>query len=310
MQTVEHFFTQEAVMSDSIHSPSTHNVNDYSQQEDAALKTAWQFFASDLLPFFQISGSVKGIAPTELISLELKKLFQDFNLIMEDGSWKHFEFQSKNEGLAGLKRFRTYEALTSYQHKVPITTYVLFSGNIKNPMTSFSEGINTYKVAPIIMKRYSADRLIRRLQRKLKAKKELTKTDLVPLTLCLLMGGKMSLKDRVTESFHIIHSASHIPNEDRSHMEAVLYLMADKFLEPAELNKLKEEIHMTQLGQMLVDWGIEQGLEQGIQKGAKQKTQEFIINALKLGLSDEDILRLTECTSDELQAAREHWLSR
>lgn len=137
--------------------------------------------------------------------------------------------------MPGLKRFRTYEALTSYQHKVPITTYVLFSGNIKNPMTSFSEGINTYKVAPIIMK-----------------------------------------------------------------------LMADKFLEPAELNKLKEEIHMTQLGQMLVDWGI----EQGIQKGAKQKTQEFIINALKLGLSDEDILRLTECTSDELQAAREHWLSR
>ena len=144
-------------------------------------------------------------------------------------------FRVKMKGLAGLKRFRTYEALTSYQHKVPITTYVLFSGNIKNPMTSFSEGINTYKVAPIIMK-----------------------------------------------------------------------LMADKFLEPAELNKLKEEIHMTQLGQMLVDWGI----EQGIQKGAKQKTQEFIINALKLGLSDEDILRLTECTSDELQAAREHWLSR
>ena len=226
-------------MSDSIHSPSTLNTNDYSQQEDAALKTAMQFFATDLLPFFQISGSVKGIAPTELISLELKKLFQDFNLIMEDGSWKHFEFQSKNEGL--------------------------------------------------------------------------TKTDLVPLTLCLLMGGKMSLKDRVTESFHIIHSASHIPNEDRSHMEAVLYLMADKFLEPAELNKLKEEIHMTQLGQMLVDWGIEQvieqGIQQGIQKGAEQKTQEFIINALKLGLSDEDILRLTECTPDELQAARNRWLT-
>ena len=56
MQTVGHFFTQEAVMSDSIHSPSTHDINDYSQQEDAALKTAWQFFASDPVPFFQISG--------------------------------------------------------------------------------------------------------------------------------------------------------------------------------------------------------------------------------------------------------------
>ena len=75
-------------------------------------------------------------------------------------------------------------------------------------------------------------------------------------------------------------------------------VMADKFLEPSEMNELKEDLHMTQLGQMLVDWGIEQGIEQGIekgiQKGAEQKTQEFIINALKLGLSDEDILRLTE----------------
>ncbi len=61
-------------------------------------------------------------------------------------------------------------------------------------------------------------------------------------------------------------------------MESVLYLMADKFLEPSVLNKLKEE-------------------------------QEFIINALKLGLSDADILRLTECTPDELQAARNLWLT-
>lgn len=61
-------------------------------------------------------------------------------------------------------------------------------------------------------------------------------------------------------------------------MESVLYLMADKFLESSVRNKLKEE-------------------------------QEFIINALKLGLSDADILRLTECTPDELQAARNLWLT-
>ena len=61
-------------------------------------------------------------------------------------------------------------------------------------------------------------------------------------------------------------------------MESVLYLMADKFLEPSVLNKLKEE-------------------------------QEFIINALKLGLSDADILRLTECTPDELQDERNRWLT-
>lgn len=71
--------------------------------------------------------------------LELKKLNQDFNLVMEDGTWKHFEFQSTNEGLEGLKRFRTYESASSYQYHVSITTYVLYSGTIKNPMTEFSE---------------------------------------------------------------------------------------------------------------------------------------------------------------------------
>ena len=31
---------------------------------------------------------------------------------------------------------------------------------------------------------------------------------------------------------------------------------------------------MTQLGQMLVDWGIEQGIEQGIQQGIQQGFQQ------------------------------------
>lgn len=84
-----------------------------SQHEDAALKTAMHFFAEELLPFWGIEGKVVGFAPTEQVHLEIQKLYQDTNLIMEDGSWKHFEFQSKNEGLAGLKRFRQYEATAS-----------------------------------------------------------------------------------------------------------------------------------------------------------------------------------------------------
>lgn len=31
----------------------------------------------------------------------------------EDGSWKHFEFQSTDGGIPDLKRFRVYEAIAS-----------------------------------------------------------------------------------------------------------------------------------------------------------------------------------------------------
>lgn len=78
--------------------PKTDNNEAYRQTEDAVLKTVMQYFKDELLPYWGFKEKAVGIAPTELVHLELQKLFQDFNLVMEDGSWSHFEFQSKNEG--------------------------------------------------------------------------------------------------------------------------------------------------------------------------------------------------------------------
>ena len=122
-----------------------------SQHEDAALKVTAQFFRDEIMPALNIEGTVVSILPTEEVHLELRKGFEDFNYLMSDNSIKHFEFQSTNEGICGLKRFRIYESQMSYKYKKAVTTYVLFSGNIQNPMTEFTEGMNTYRVVPIIM---------------------------------------------------------------------------------------------------------------------------------------------------------------
>ena len=152
--------------------------------EDAALKTVAHFFADELLPHFGIEGKVVAFGPTELVNIDIARFYQDINLVMENGEWKHFEFQSTNEGVEGLKRFRVYEALSSYQNKVSVTTYVLYSGKIKHPVTEFSEGENTYRVVPIIMQDESADELFEQLAAKMERGEELTRADLVPLTLC------------------------------------------------------------------------------------------------------------------------------
>ena len=159
--------------------------------------------------------------------------------MMEDGTWKHFEFQSTNEGIMGLKRFRVYEALTSYQYKVSVETYVLFSGSIKNPMTEFSEGCNTYRVNPIIMQHKDADELMARLEEKQKNGDVITKDDLVPLVLCPLMGGESSQKDRINKAYQITRKVTDVRKEEIDKIESMLYAMADKFLEAVELEKLK-----------------------------------------------------------------------
>ena len=252
------------------HDSLKEKTNSLEQHEDIVLKTAMREFSKVLLPWLGITEKVVGYGPTENIYLEAKKMFQDFTLIMENGTWKHFEFQSTNEGIDGLKRFRMYEAVTSYQHKVSVTTYVLFSGNILNPVTEYTEGVNTYRIIPIIMRDQNADWLFSRLQQKLKEGQVLTKEDLVPLMLSPLMSGKMTQKERMRTAFQLIREATAVSEEDIRKIEAVLYAMTDKFLSKEELEEFLEEISMTRLGEMLIDKGISQGISQGVSQGISQ----------------------------------------
>lgn len=255
-----------------------------SQHEDAALKTAMHFFAEELLPFWGIEGKVVGFAPTEQVHLEIQKLYQDTNLIMEDGSWKHFEFQSKNEGLAGLKRFRQYEATASRQYGVSVITYVLFSGKIQNPMTEFTEGINTYRIIPIIMKSKNADIFLKELLEKKNAEKPITREELVRLTLCPLMGGEIGIKQRLQIACEITRGETAVTKEEIQKIEAVIYAMADKFLEGLDMEEFVEGMKMTRLGEMLV----KEGEIKGKQEGMNEKETEIIKNLL--GVLDDEVL--------------------
>lgn len=253
-----------------------------SKHEDVALKVTAQFFSDDILPVLAIEGKVVEILSTESIHLDLKKGYEDFNFLMEDGTIKHFEFQSTNKGREDLKRFRMYESLLSYQHKKDVITYVLFSGNIKNPMTELTSGISTYRIQPIIMQDKNADKVIAELQRKVDAGELLTKADLLPLVLSPLMGGEMSQKERVIAAYDITKKAAGVDAEVIRKVEAVLYIMADKFLDSAEMEQLKGEIKMTRLGQMLYDDGKEAHLISLVQKKlAKGKSVEVIASEVE-----------------------------
>jgi len=70
----------------------------------------------------------------------------------------------------------------------------------------------------------------------------------------------------------------------------MLYAMADKFLEAAELEKLKEEIAMTRLGQMI--W--EDGVAEGELRGKTEILTRQIKIKLEKGKSVEEIAEALE----------------
>lgn len=270
------------------------------QHEDQALKVATQYLGEEVMEFFQIEGKVKYAAPTESIYMELKRMYQDFNFVMEDGTWKHFEFQSRDGGIKDLKRFRAYEAVLSQQQDVSVTTYVLYSGNVKNPVTEYTEGVNTYRIVPLVLKDYDAEQYFEEIRKKLREKIPVDKKDLVPVALCTLMGGKSTQKEKIHEAFEILHEIKELPKELIQKIEAVVYIMADKFLEEKEMENLKEELKMTRLGQML--WndgkmegeriGMERGMERGIERGIEHGVKAVIESCKMLKASWEQALDL------------------
>jgi DNA-binding protein len=88
------------------------------------------------------------------------------------------------------------------------------------------------------------------------------------------MDGTMPLKERVKETFEITKKATGISTEDISKIEAVVYVMADKFLDQVDMEEIKEGISMTRLGQMLVEMGRNEGLKIGRTQGRSEGREE------------------------------------
>ena len=212
------------------------------QAEDLALKNAAALFGRELLKYLGISQHVSAVMPTEMVRLEVRHMYEDFNFQTIDGAWLHFEFESDALSLADLKRFREYEATTSRTHEVAVTTCVLCSAGQNRIKSSFHEGINTYRVKLIRLKKRSADQIFRRLREKQKKGEPLTQEDLFPLLLSPLMSGTLSLTDRFLEGFRLLKTAEKdIGRESLARMQALLYVFAGKFLDKDNLQKVKEE---------------------------------------------------------------------
>lgn len=253
-------------------------------QEDLALKTAAQFFGGELLPLLGVKGVIKYIAPTETVKLESRQMYQDFNYAMEDGSWVHLEFESDSLTTRDLRRFREYEAAVSRTFGVAVVTYVICSSNVKRLKSELTEGINTYRVKVIRLKNRNSDLLFKQLKKKKALGEPLTKADLTPLLLAPLMSGSLDIEERIAESLTMIQEAGAALSElEMEKMQAVLYVLADKFLSGDGINRVKERIAMTKLGQMIFDDGVKKGLEQGI-----EQTVEILMEE---GFSKEHIIK-------------------
>ena len=126
---------------------------------------------------------------------------------------------------------------------------------------------------------------------------DFTEDDIAQLSMTPLMGGQMSRKDKIKEGI-LIAKEEH--NDMADKVMAMLYTLADKFLDGIELDEIKEAMVMTRLGQMILDDGIRigelRGREAGINEGSEetQKRMDSLINILLTSNRTDDSLKASK----------------
>ena len=258
--------------------------------EDMIMKRAMDIFAEEGLKFFGIDKKVKEIGSTEIVVLEAKNMFMDYTFLMEDDTYIHFEFQTTNKGIKDLIRFRAYEALLSLQTGKDVITYVVYSGDIREPLSGYESGINYYRIIPISMANKDGDKIFNDIIDKIKLGEEISKQDIIALTFTPIMSGTLTKGEKILNAIKLVKN---IDKQYRYDVESILYAFASKFLEGKDLEKVKEELKLTELGKSLKN------------EGKKEKAIETAKIAIKKGMDNETISELTGLSIEDIDLIRE-----
>ena len=237
------------------------------KHEDAIMKMGFDYFRDTILKSLGIDYEFVNLGPTELIELTIHSLYMDFTFLTKEGYYIHIEFQTTDKGENDLRRFLAYDAVYSHKTGKNVITYVIYSGGIKSVKTELNMGLFTYRIQPIYLKDRNADEVFEKIRQKQEDGTELTEEDYASLSLTPLMSGNMKIKEKIKEAVILSKKKRGLTAEKTM---AMLYTLADKFLDSKDLDEIKEVISMTRLGQMLLDEGMEKGMKKGMKKGMEQ----------------------------------------
>ena len=276
---------------------------DTSKSEDLLdlVKMGFDYFRDTILKTLGIDYQYEDVGPTELVELAIHSLYMDFTFLTTGGFYIHTEFQTTDKKEADRRRFHAYDAVYSNKTGKQVITYVIYSGGITNVKSELNCGLYTYRVQPIYLKDKNADEVFQKLKQKQDNGEAFTEADYAALSLTPLMSGKMSRKDMFKEAISLAKPNIELNAEKAT---AMLYTLADKFLDKAELDEIKEVMRMTRLGQMLMDEGmekgIEKGIEQGIEKGIELNQTDSIKKLMKnMNLTIEQAMNTLEVPEDK-----------
>ena len=269
--------------------------------EDIIMKGVLELFKGDAVKFFGIDKrivagtTISAATRTELSHIHIQKNIDDWVLEADDNSFIHFEFQS-TYAPEDLARFMVADAMLFFKERKRIRTIVVYTADIEDTITTMDAGSIQYSVDTFYMSSMDGDRIYEDIQAKIATGEPLDKQDLMSIVFIPMMRNKA---DKAATFERAIALSKEIPARvEQIQIQAMLKLLADKFVKDhAAMQRLKEMINMTAIGEMI--------RKDAIEEGARVRDLEIAKNMLKDGVGISVVAKYTGLSEASIRELKE-----
>lgn len=220
------------------------------------------------LPALRITDSL----PTNLPAIESNELRLDHLFALEDGSVAIMDYESEfsrenftkylNYIARILKRYANQGRLPALRQ---LRMVVIYTADVSRDEAEevYDLGGVTLRVTQSFLVKLDTEQILEKLTGKIREKEGLTEEELMELMILpLTVKGKEQKQPLIEKAVNL---AKELENREQS-LQALAGILtfSDKVIAPDFREQIKEEMRMTQIGQMLIEEGMEKGMEKGI----------------------------------------------
>ena len=260
--------------------------------QDKVFKESFTLFKGGSLKFLdkEFTGEVTEILNTEITETTTKKSFGDnaLKLSSNKGIHNEWEVQVREDD---MKRFGSMNLDLSRMHKIDFTTVII---TVKKPrIKQYKNSSITFKPKIICLKDRDADKVLAKINRKLKAGKHesINELEIIYMPLYGSTSGK-STPELLDIAIKLTPKVIKDDKSKRQKLYDLLILLTGSFISDEELNTIMEA-NM----RILEDSPAVRVLEK---RGRSQREVEIATNMLRRGRSYQEISEDTGLTVDRI----------
>ncbi len=280
----------------------------YQNKDIASKLTAELLVGNHLGPFGLPEKKVVGLLPTNLPAVESNELRLDNLFEMEDGAVAILDYESEfsRENFVKYLNYvarimRRYANQKSLDQLKKLKILVIYTADVSQAQEIYDLGGVVIQVEASYLIHQNTKEIYGRLKEKVSAGEGLNVTERMELMILpLTIKGKKEKQEYIQKAIELAKKM-----EDRrqgAQVIAGILTFTDKILDPAYAKRVKGEIKMNLVSQMIFqdgfDSGVEQGMNQGITMGITQGSAKKLIQQVCRKLQKK---KSPETISEELE---------